>query len=401
MDEHQSNEAAPAFTSETTGTAEPMEFNSEPTGAAEVQDRFDANGNDDDSEEKSGPIEGARGENARPSSLATSPQIKALEEWELGLPVSDLGKHILRLRLPANPAAGEQDGFDLEFNYIEKKSETDSFFGDYDSAMRPFNRPKNRYSNVLPLEKTRVQLNKKKGDDGEEIEDSDYINANWVNGFSEKEYISTQGPLQETVEDFWRMVWETTSNVVVMLTKEMENDRLKCARYWPQQEGNAFTFDDITVKLIKETGSFNGRLVHRELEIFTDTERRPVSHFQYMDWPDHGLPESAEAFIDVLHSVDKIRTAKKAPIVVHCSAGIGRTGTFCAVHSTLEKLDLLRKENPNESPMFNVLKTVLRLREQRVGMVQTKEQYVFCYKALLEEAQKRGWIQTPVGPHVI
>jgi len=252
--------------------------------------------------------------------------------------------------------------------------------------VKPVNRAKNRYSNVLPLESTRVILKKK--DD----EESDYINANWVNGLipgSEKAYISTQGPLQETVEDFWRMVWETESNVIAMLTREMENEILKCAHYWPYEKGNSFTFDDLRVTLVEESKTFNERLVHRRmfLEYFPTGETREVMHFQYVDWPDHGLPESAEAFREVLHNVEKVRR-NKTPIIVHCSAGIGRTGTFCAVHSTLEKLSQQKKEKPDEPPEFNLLNTVLSLRAQRVGMVQTKEQYMFCYKALLEELEK-------------
>jgi len=279
--------------------------------------------------------------------------------------------------------------FDLEFNYIEKKSESDQFFGDYDSARLPLNRPKNRYSNVLPLEKTRVQLKTL-----DNIGGSDYINANWVDGLilgSEKAYISTQGPLQETIEDFWRMAWETESNVIVMLTKEVENDRVKCTHYWPQEPGEAFTFSAMKVVLNKEKRSFEDKLAERTLTLtyFPENASKKIKHFQYTEWPDHGLPESAAAFREILHRVDKVRL-RKTPIVVHCSAGIGRTGTFCTVHSTLEKMNQHRAEKPDEPPEFNVLQTVLRMREQRVGMVQTKEQYVFCYKALLEEAQKLG-----------
>jgi len=279
---------------------------------------------------------------------------------------------------------------------VEKKSESDSYFGDYDSAIKPTNRGKNRYSNVLPLEKTRVKLRQKN-----DIEGSDYINANWVDGLipgSERAYITTQGPLQETVEDFWRMVSETGSNVIVMLTKEVENDKIKCTHYWPLEPGNTFTFDNLRVTLQNEKKTFENRLVERTLELihYDTDERREIKHYQYLDWPDHGLPESAAAFRKILHKVDKVR-AENAPIVVHCSAGIGRTGTFCTVHSTLKKLHLHLKERPDEAPEFNVLQTVLRMREQRVGMVQTKEQYIFCYKALLEETQKLGLTSVTEG----
>lgn len=202
---------------------------------------------------------------------------------------------------------------------MEKKSESDSFFGDYDSAIKPINRGKNRYSNVLPLEKTRVKLRPKNHAEG-----SDYINANWVDGLipgSERAYITTQGPLQETVEDFWRMISETGSNVIVMLTKEVENDKIKCTHYWPLEPGNAFTFDTLRVTLVSEEKTFENRLVERTLELHhPDTgDRRVIKHYQYLDWPDHGLPESAAAFRKILHKVDRVR-AEKSPIVVHCSA---------------------------------------------------------------------------------
>jgi len=106
-----------------------------------------------------------------------------------------------------------------------------------------------------------------------------------------------------------------------------------------------------------------------------------------MDWPDHGLPESTEAFREVLTNVDKVRK-NSTPIVVHCSAGIGRTGTFCTVHSILQQLDKQKREHPEEPPKVNILETVLKLRSQRIGMVQTKEQYVFCYKALAESVEQ-------------
>jgi len=314
-------------------------------------------------------------------------QIKCLDESEIGKPIYNLSLHMQRIRQPV----GEQgDGFDLEFNFLEKKSESDSFFGDYDSAVKHVNRNKNRYSNVLPLEKTRVKLKPKNKEEG-----SDYINANWVDGLipgSERAYISTQGPLQETIEDFWRMVWETDSNVIVMLTKEVENDKIKCTHYWPMEKGCSFTFEDgLQVTLLSEEKTFQDRLVERTLLLkhLIESKERQIVHFQYMDWPDHGLPENAAAFRKILHKVDKVRQ-RKTPIVVHCSAGIGRTGTFCTVHSTLEKLHLHLREKPNELPEFNVLETVLKMREQRVGMVQTKEQYIFCYKALVEETEKLG-----------
>eukprot|EP01090_Pellita_catalonica_P022050 TRINITY_DN8428_c0_g1_i1.p1 TRINITY_DN8428_c0_g1~~TRINITY_DN8428_c0_g1_i1.p1 ORF type:complete len:363 (+),score=61.27 TRINITY_DN8428_c0_g1_i1:82-1170(+) len=305
-----------------------------------------------------------------------------LQKWELGVPTDDLQTHFGRLsqRSTEDP---DDDGFDLEFNFIEQKSDADSFFGDYDTALRADNRAKNRYTNVLPLEATRVHI---KGDPEDAAGGEGYINANWVDGLipgTTKTYISCQGPLQDTVEDFWQMVWQTNSNVIAMLTRLIENGRPKCAQYWPADVGNAFTFSNLRVTFVNEIEK--KRTMNREflLEDLVEGKKRKVMHFQYMDWPDHGLPESSQAFRTVLKNVDLARD-NNAPIVVHCSAGIGRTGTFCTVHSILAKLEAQKRDNPGVKPEFNILKTVLRMREQRVGMVQTKEQYMFCYKALIE-----------------
>jgi len=343
---------------------------------------------------------------------------EGVEEEELGKPVVDLGKHILRLKNPRDNSepfseSFSYDGFDLEFNYIEKLSEDATSYGDYDAAIKPNNRIKNRYSNVLPIESSRVVLaNPSPAPPGaattpanSSAPDFDYINANWIDGLipgSEKSYISTQGPLQETVSDFWRMVWQTNSNVIVMLTREVENDILKCSKYWPNEERNSFTFENIKITLEEEAKTFNERIVHRRFKLEDrNGNTREVMQFQYMDWRDHGLPESAEAFREVMHNVDRVRKPS-TPIIVHCSAGIGRTGTFCAVHSMVEKLSKEMRERPDQTPEFNLLDTILKLRAQRVGMVQTKEQYVFCYKALLEETQKlKIPSQTPVDPHII
>jgi len=187
--------------------------------------------------------------------------LPSIKEEELGRPVVDLGKHILRLKEPrnySNYGDAIYDGFDLEFNHIEKQSADATSYGDYDAALKVNNRIKNRYSNVLPIESTRVVLtaftpsspssnsssssnNNSSSSSSSSAPDVDYINANWVNGLiptSQHAYISTQGPLQETVSDFWRMVWQTNSNVIVMLTREVENDIWKCSKYWPNEEHN-------------------------------------------------------------------------------------------------------------------------------------------------------------------
>eukprot|EP01102_Stenamoeba_stenopodia_P014975 TRINITY_DN5056_c0_g1_i4.p1 TRINITY_DN5056_c0_g1~~TRINITY_DN5056_c0_g1_i4.p1 ORF type:complete len:351 (-),score=21.62 TRINITY_DN5056_c0_g1_i4:139-1191(-) len=299
----------------------------------------------------------------------------------------EVEQHLNKLRLRKE---GEES-FEQEFNLIEAKTHDNTYFRDFISAMKNDNRNKNRYSNVLAIERTRVRL----------ANSTDYINANYVNGEipgSEKAYIATQGPLEETTYDFWLMVWNEGTTIIVMLTRLVENDRIKCYRYWPKEGSlnlqNHFRITNL-VPVEKKKG---GIITKRKflLENLKTGESREVMHLQYKEWPDHGLPVSTTNFRQLLHMVDQILNTN-APIVVHCSAGIGRTGTFCTVHSTISKIENLYKQHAPIS--CNILQTVLRLREERAGMVQTKEQYIFCYLAVLEELLERytaGDLSLPV-----
>jgi len=280
------------------------------------------------------------------------------------------------------------NGFDEEFYYIETKTAQDQFFGDYKSAIQALNRNKNRYSNVLPPEATRVKLTCSDSDE----QCSDYINANYINGLipnSEKAYIATQGPLQATFPDFWRMVWETNSSVIIMLTREVENGRLKCDRYWPEPDV-PLTAGHFKVTLL-DIPQQTDELIHRVLQLEDTSSDEPksrvVSQFQYIAWPDHGLPVSTDAFLDLAEQADEANKTN-GPLIVHCSAGIGRSGTFCTVHATIEKIKLDIKNDPLVDPKFNIVETVLFMRKMRPGMVQTKEQYMFCCYAIVEEAER-------------
>jgi len=291
-----------------------------------------------------------------------------------------------------------QDGYAEEFNSVEKDSEPDNFFNERTSAKKAQNRTKNRYSNVLPYEKTRVILHEGP---------TDYINANYVDGEvpgSEKAYIATQGPLEGTVVDFWRMVWQENSIIVVMLTRIIENDRGKCHRYYPKEKEKTKEFPPFKITLLEKEPrdklhrSSHGLIKRKfKLENSDYNACRDIYHFQYTEWPDHGLPASTAAFTELLHCVDGINGTeyvRKSPIVVHCSAGIGRTGTFCTVHSTLRKLHyhIQTSQDANSLNVKELIRTtVLRLRKSRFGMVQTKEQFQFCYMCLyeaLEEEEK-------------
>jgi len=311
----------------------------------------------------------------------------AFNEADFGnlIPASKLKDYIktfIDLKVDAN--FPEINGFDVEFTYIENQTAQEQFFGDYTAAIMSVNKNKNRYSNVLPTEKTRVKLKPVDAEEG-----SDFINANFISGLipgSERAYVATQGPLQSTFSEFWRMIWELNSTVIVMLTKEVENGRLKCDKYWPDFD---CPLSCPPFKIIMENEDVTDELSTRKLLLTNSQtdESRTVWQFQYTAWPDHGLPVSTTAFLDLASKTDDVNT-NSAPIIVHCSAGIGRSGTFCTVHSIIEKLRLDLKANPNKEPECSIVKTVLFMREQRPGMVQTKEQYMFCYLAILEETEK-------------
>jgi len=311
----------------------------------------------------------------------------ANETYEADIPASKLREHIERLMHKLDPNDPIYNGFDEEFTFIENKTAAEQFFGDYKSAMLPPNKNKNRYSNVLPPESTRVLLQPVEGEDG-----SDYMNANYISGLipgSERAYIATQGPLQSTFPDFWRMIWEQNVAVIVMLTKEIENGRLKCDRYWPETAEQPLICGHFRISLSDSEESSKDELIERKITITNQLteESRPVIHLQYIAWPDHGLPVSTTAFLSLLDEAYKFNNTA-GPIVVHCSAGIGRSGTFCTVHATIEKLKLDLVRHPDVEPKFNIVKTVIGMRAQRPGMVQTKEQYMFVYLAILEKARE-------------
>jgi len=303
-------------------------------------------------------------------------------------PIENLREHVRKLMDIRDPLNPDFNGFDVEFNYIEQKTARAQYLGDYTSALLPENKGKNRYSNVLPPQNSRVRLKEAEGEAG-----SDYVNANFIRGFvpnSERAYIAAQGPLQATFGDFWRMAWELSVAVVVMLTKEVENGRLKCDRYWPEFDTPA-TYGPFKVSVIdpKDEDPFS-EMTKKELSLIylPSGEERKVTHFQYTAWPDHGLPPNTAAFLDLTEQCNKANTSK-GPIIVHCSAGIGRTGTFCTIHSMVEKLKLdkehIFKDVP---PSISIVNTVLYMRDQRPGMIQTKDQYMFCYVVIMEEMDR-------------
>jgi protein tyrosine phosphatase len=234
----------------------------------------------------------------------------------LNEPLSDLRFHIDRCFAACGVENGYPwTGFDYEFAFLENMSALFTPKLNFRSANYPENQFKNRYANVLPPEQTRVILTTIKG-----IPDSDYINANHLDGLAENtkgRYLGIQGPLDETANDFWRMMWEQNASVVVMVTREIEGERVKCAQYWPEGETPVRLFGIFEVTCL-DSQLKNDIITRRFMLKNTKTNvERPVYHFQYIEWPDHGVPASGQIFLGLVDVVDKFNPTGNA-IVVHC-----------------------------------------------------------------------------------
>ncbi|XP_055843450.1 tyrosine-protein phosphatase non-receptor type 9 isoform X1 [Episyrphus balteatus] len=256
------------------------------------------------------------------------------------------------------------------------------------------NLTKNRYTDVLCYDHSRVVLSQ----DTEDL--SDYINANFVDGYKQKNaYISTQGPLPKTSHDFWRMIWEQHCLVIVMTTRVLERGRIKCGQYWEPAEESSCEFGHFHVRTISIESNEDYTVASLELKNFKTEETRNVSHWQFTSWPDYGVPSSALAMLNFLQKVrDKQAQMVKSlgdtwaghprgpPIVVHCSAGIGRTGTFITLDICISRLE--------DVGTADIRGTVEKIRSQRAYSIQMPDQYVFCHLALIEYALSRGMLQS-------
>ncbi|XP_029371223.1 tyrosine-protein phosphatase non-receptor type 13 isoform X2 [Echeneis naucrates] len=229
------------------------------------------------------------------------------------------------------------------------------------------NKKKNRYKNIVPFDTTRVMLGK----------DGGYINANFINMPVKDEnflYIACQGPLPTTLGDFWQMVWEQKSNVIAMMTQEVEGGKVKCQRYWPDTAMTAEMVDDrLQIMLIKDQylDNFVIRLI--EVKNIQTNEAQYVTHLNYTGWPDHGTPTQPEQLLTFISYMRHVH--QSGPIITHCSAGIGRSGTLICIDVVL---GLISKDAD-----FDISDVVRNMRLQRQGMVQTEDQYIFCYQVIL------------------
>uniref|UniRef100_A0AAX7VPC4 Protein-tyrosine-phosphatase n=1 Tax=Astatotilapia calliptera TaxID=8154 RepID=A0AAX7VPC4_ASTCA len=246
----------------------------------------------------------------------------------------------------------------------------------HDAADLPINRPKNRYTNILPYDFSRVKLISMHNDEG-----SDYINANYIPGYRHnKEYIATQGPLPETRNDFWKMVLQQKSPIIVMLTQCSERRRVKCDHYWPFNE-DPVMYGEVSVELLSESES--PEWIIRKFRLGYADESQDVLHLNYTSWPDHGVPtvNAIESILQFVHIVRQQANRTKDPIIVHCSAGVGRTGTFIALDRLMQHI--------REHEYVDILGMVSEMRSHRLSMVQTEEQYVFIHQCVMLMWQKK------------
>ncbi|XP_055779115.1 protein tyrosine phosphatase receptor type Fa isoform X2 [Salvelinus fontinalis] len=283
------------------------------------------------------------------------------------VPARNLYAHIQKLT-QVTPG-GTVSTMELEFKKLSNsKAHTSRFI----SANLPCNKFKNRLVNIMPFESTRVYLQPIRG-----VEGSDYINASFIDGYrQQKAYIATQGPLAETTEDFWRMLWEHNSTIVVMLTKLREMGREKCHQYWPAERSARYQYF-----VVDPMAEYNmPQYILREFKVTDarDGQSRTIRQFQFTDWPEQGVPKTGEGFIDFIGQVHKTKEqfGQDGPISVHCSAGVGRTGVFITLSIVLERM---RYEG-----VVDIFHTAKTLRTQRPAMVQTEDQYQLCYRAALE-----------------
>ncbi|XP_030571303.1 tyrosine-protein phosphatase 69D [Drosophila novamexicana] len=295
--------------------------------------------------------------------------------------------------------SGNQKGFDtgpihktdLVSAYKNRHKDTDyGFLREYEMLPNRFtdrttknsdmkeNACKNRYPDIKAYDQTRVKLSPINGN-----QCTDYINANFVIGYKErKKFICAQGPMETTINDFWRMIWEQHLEIIVMLTNLEEYNKSKCAKYWPEKVFDSKQFGDISVKFTAERKT--GDYIIRSLDVTKsnligdEEDHRQITQYHYLTWKDFMAPEHPHGIIKFIRQINSVYSVQRGPILVHCSAGVGRTGTLVALDSLVQQLE--------EENMVSIFNTVCDLRHQRNFLVQSLKQYIFLYRALLDTA---------------
>ena len=298
----------------------------------------------------------------------------ALDEY---ITCGDTAISVTNLRISINSLSKTKsgktfNGFQEQFSLLDMVSRKPTL-GQCSDGEKPSNKAKNRYENTLPYDASRPFL-METGTDG-----SDYINASFIDGYKQREaYLATQGPLQNTVDDFWRMVWEHKCRVIVMLCHLTEEGRESSYCYWPTEEGTAVSYGNISVTL-EETQSYEAYKIRKfaVAKEKSEDQRYVVTQLHYTEWPEHGRPTNAASMVELMDTLTRTQMSTgNKPIVVHCNDGVGRTGTFITMYSELERL--------KAEGVVDIAQRVKFSRIARPGIVQNVKQYTYCHECLAQ-----------------
>ncbi|XP_017967300.1 tyrosine-protein phosphatase 99A isoform X6 [Drosophila navojoa] len=295
--------------------------------------------------------------------------VKIGDEIRAAVPVNEFAKHVASLH------ADGDIGFSREYEAIQNECVTDDLACEH--SQHPENKRKNRYLNITAYDHSRVHLHPTPG----QKKNLDYINANFIDGYQKAHaFIGTQGPLPDTFDCFWRMIWEQRVAIIVMITNLVERGRRKCDMYWPKD--GVETYGVIQVKLVEEEvmSTYTVRTLQiKHLKLKKKKQcnlEKLVYQYHYTNWPDHGTPDHPLPVLNFIKKSSAANPPDAGPIVVHCSAGVGRTGTYIVLDAMLKQIQ--------QKSIVNVFGFLRHIRAQRNFLVQTEEQYIFLHDALVE-----------------